>query len=314
MKMIKPFLDRFEKKDVNRIQDVEWKDIWFDKLDENPVKVKNAELGKAAEIILIQPPIYKKILRKILRMSKIPQLARLTKNNFTYWYDYTQFRKLSKSSDRSGISFSKRKKILGENTTRTRFDAHYIYHPAWAARIIAETKPKIHTDISSSLSFSSMLSAFVPVRFYDYRPASLRLSNLTSEKADLMKLPFEDSSVDSLSCMHTIEHIGLGRYGDPIDPDGDLKAMRELQRVLSLGGNLLFVVPIGRPKVVFNAHRVYSYEQIIKYFEVLKLKEFSLIPDNGQETGIIKNASKELADTQNYGCGCFWFIKSNDKH
>ncbi len=109
--------------------------------------------------------------------------------------------------------------------------------------------------------------------------------------------------------MHTIEHIGLGRYGDPIDPDGDLKAISELIRVLATGGNLLFVVPIGKPKICFNAHRIYSYSQIMSYFSALTLKEFSLIPDNAIETGIIPNATKEISGKQTYGCGLFWFVK-----
>jgi hypothetical protein len=103
--------------------------------------------------------------------------------------------------------------------------------------------------------------------------------------------------------MHVVEHIGLGRYGDPLDPQGDLKAMAELKR--GLAGDLLFAVPIGKPKVIFNLHRIYSYDQIISCFEGLKLVEFSLVPD----TGGITIATKELADEQNYGCGCFWFRK-----
>ena len=152
-----------------------------------------------------------------------------------------------------------------------------------------------------------MLSAFIPVKFYDYRPATIKLDNLTSKKADLNRLPFKDNSVASLSCMHTVEHIGLGRYGDPIDPNADLKAISELKRVLAIGGNLLFVVPIGRPKIQFNAHRIYSYAQIIDYFKQLQLIEFSLIPDNARETGIMVNATQKQANEQNYGCGCFWF-------
>jgi hypothetical protein len=67
--------------------------------------------------------------------------------------------------------------------------------------------------------------------------------------------------------MHVVEHVGLGSYGDSLDPNGDLKAMSELKRVLSINGNLLFVVPVGKPRVMFNAHRIYSYEQIIECFK-----------------------------------------------
>jgi len=84
---------------------------------------------------------------------------------------------------------------LHDNTTNTGFDRHYVYHPAWAARIIAQIKPDKHVDISSTLHFCSVLSAFVPVDFYDYRPANLSLSNLNSYSADLLALPFPDNSL-----------------------------------------------------------------------------------------------------------------------
>jgi hypothetical protein len=117
-----------------------------------------------------------------------------------------------------------------------------------AARIINELKPDIHYDISSSLYFCSIVSAFNKVKFYDFRPANLQLTNLTAESSNLLSLPFEANSISSLSCMHVVEHIGLGRYGDALDPDGDLKAISELKRVLGNEGSLLyFVVPIGKP-------------------------------------------------------------------
>lgn len=198
---------------------------------------------------------------------------------------------------------------FGDDTASTGFDRHYVYHPAWAARIVRRIAPEEHVDISSTLHFCSMLSAFVPVRFYDYRPADLALPGLSSDRADLMKLPFADGSVRSLSCMHTVEHIGLGRYGDPLDPNGDLKAMTELERVVAPGGSLLFVVPVGSPRIQFNAHRIYAHAQIVEAFKGLELREFALVPDRPEDGGLIENASAALSDAQRYGCGCFWFVK-----
>jgi SAM-dependent methyltransferase len=195
---------------------------------------------------------------------------------------------------------------LRDKTFKTGFDAHYVYHTSWAARKVKEINPAVHTDISSSLYFSGIISAFVPVDFYDYRPADLQLSNLKSNAADLTKLAFADDSLNSLSCMHTVEHIGLGRYGDPIDSAGDLKAINELKRVLAPGGSLLFVVPVGQPKIEYNAHRIYSYEMIKDYFKGLALIEFSLVDDSGR---FIENANPDLVKNQAYGCGCFWFKK-----
>jgi SAM-dependent methyltransferase len=198
---------------------------------------------------------------------------------------------------------------LDDKTTLTYFEGHYTYHPAWAARVVKKISPKVHIDISSTLHFCTIVSAYQDVEFYDYRPAPLMLPGLTTGKADLTNLHFKTNSIDSLSCMHTIEHIGLGRYGDPIDPDADLKAIAELIRVVAPGGNLIIVTPVGKSRIAFNAHRVYSYTQICHYFKPLILKEFSLIPDNYIEAGMINNASQHDADQQHWGCGCFWFIK-----
>jgi len=195
---------------------------------------------------------------------------------------------------------------LNDNTAETGFDAHYVYHPAWAARIVKKINPKKHIDISSTLHFCSILSAFIAVDFYDFRTAPLNLDNLNSLKGDLMNLDLGDNSIESISCMHTIEHIGLGRYGDTIDPDGDLKALQELKRVCAINGNLLIVVPVGVPKIAFNAHRIYDPGSIISYMSGFKLNEFALVTDANE---FVKNASLELGKSQNYGCGCFWFIK-----
>lgn len=207
------------------------------------------------------------------------------------------------------INWSDRYLCLNDSTENTGFDAHYVYHTAWAIRKVLEINPKKHIDISSSLHFCSNLSALIPVEFYDYRPANLSLSNLECKKADLTNLPFADESIDSLSCMHVIEHIGLGRYGDELNANGDIKAINEIKRVIKEDGYLIFVVPVGKPKIQFNAHRIYAYEQIIKYFSDFKLKEFSLIPDNAIDSGMVLNADKALASTQDYACGCFVFKK-----
>ena len=189
------------------------------------------------------------------------------------------------------------------------FQKSHIYHPAWAARVLAETRPARHVDISSSLAFSTIVSAFIPVDFYDYRPALLELDNLQSNFGNLLSLPFPDGALQSVSCMHVIEHVGLGRYGDQQDANGDLKALAELKRIVQAGGDLLIVVPVGAPKIVFNAHRIYSYAQIVENFAGFELKEFSLITDVESPAGILKNAPPELVAQQQYGCGCFWFRK-----
>ncbi len=226
-------------------------------------------------------------------------------------HSFLEYKRQNNDTNRGfNLSWKDKLPCLRENSSTAGYDGHYIYHTSWAARILASNKPEFHVDFSSSLFFSTIVSAFIPIKFYDYRPAVIKLENLTSESRDLLNLSFKDNSLLSISCMHVVEHIGLSRYGDPLDPNGDLKAISELKRVLAIGGSLLFVVPIGEPKIIFNAHRIYSYNQIISYFHDFKLMEFSLIPDDYLIKGIIKNASREMADAQKYGCGCFWFIKN----
>ena len=198
---------------------------------------------------------------------------------------------------------------LDDNTPNTGFDRHYLFHVAWAVRVVKKINPALHIDFSSSLYFCSTLSAFIPTDFYDYRPTDLGLDQLKCKAGDLTKINFPDNSIESLSCLHTIEHLGLGRYGDPIDYDGDLKAISELKRVVKPRGSLLFVTPVGKPKIVYNAHRIYSYDQVMEYFSGFDLKEFSLVPDRAEDGGLLANATKEMSDKQNYGCGCFWFVK-----
>jgi SAM-dependent methyltransferase len=241
----------------------------------------------------------KNFIKKLIRITLSPFILK----------DYFAFKKASDKDNRFSINFKDFYPQVKDKTIKTGFDRHYVYHTSWAARKVKEINPIKHVDISSSLYFCGIVSAFNDVDFYDYRPADLHLSGLKSLEGNLHSLPFETNSVKSISCMHTIEHVGLGRYGDPIDPKGDIKAIDELKRVVQPGGNILFVTPIGQPKIEFNAHRIYSYEQIISYFDGFELKEFSLIPENSSKGGIIINAEPNLVKDEKYACGCFWFIK-----
>jgi SAM-dependent methyltransferase len=224
--------------------------------------------------------------------------------------DFERFAALSDAAGRPlPVKWDDRQPCLQDGTITCGFDRHYVYHTAWAARVLAANRPARHVDISSSLYFCSIVSAFLPVDYYEYRPANLRLDNLAVNTADLLRLPWADGSVRSLSCMHVVEHIGLGRYGDPLDATGDVKAMNELARVVAPGGTLLLVCPVGRPRVVFNAHRINSVEQILGYFPDFVQAEFALIPDGRTGLGLLRDASPTFANEQWYGCGCFHLTK-----
>jgi SAM-dependent methyltransferase len=196
---------------------------------------------------------------------------------------------------------------MEDATSTTSFDTHYLYHCSWAARELAKRLPNAHVDFSSSLWFVGIGSAICPIEHYDYRPPNLVLPNLNVGSCDLTQLPFADRTLHSVSCMHVVEHIGLGRYGDRIDAAGDRRAMSELAPVLAPGGVLLFVVPVGQPRVIFNAHRIYSYDDIVEAFPDLQVESFSLITDKRNGGKFIADADPALVPAQKYGCGCWIF-------
>jgi len=229
------------------------------------------------------------------------------RNQFrTFFRDYSIIKE--KNDGRFRIDDDLLKPCLFNKSPNLGFNKHYTYHPAWAARVISKLKIKKHVDISSILDFGTIVSAFIDVDYYEFKPPLIKgLSNYKAGKVDLVDLPFEDQSIESLSCMHTIEHVGLGRYGDPIDVRGDLKAFSELKRVVARNGHLIIVVPVGKPVIMFNAHRLYSYEMIMDIFNnEFNLQEFALVYDNGD---FIVDAPPEDVKYQNYGCGCFYFCK-----
>lgn len=238
----------------------------------------------------------------IRRAAKILSLPGRYMKFASDWQAFQQAHSADESQRFAPIQWSERQPMLWEATESTSFDAHYLYHTAWAVRMVTRRAPAKHIDISSTLYFCATLSATVPVEFYDYRPVPLNLDGLTCGRADLTRLFFPDQSIDSLSCMHTIEHVGLGRYGDPIDSEGDLKAARELSRVVKKGGHLLMVVPVGHPRIVYNAHRIYGYRQILEMFPDFEVEETALIRDDRSFT---TEPAPEEFDRQFYGCGCF---------
>lgn len=199
---------------------------------------------------------------------------------------------------------------LNEDTKVSDFDPHYLYHVSWAIKKIWQTMPEMHVDVSSSLNFCSSIAAFTKTTFIDYRPVSIHIDNLSCISGDLCdEDQWKGRDYESLSCMHVVEHIGLGRYGDEININGDICAIDNLIDSLRSGGRLLFVVPVGIPEIYFNAHRVYSASWISAFFsKKCKLNEFYLIPSNPKIKPLI-NVDLVTADQFSYACGCFEFMK-----
>lgn len=195
---------------------------------------------------------------------------------------------------------------LHDRTATTPFDAHYFFLNGWAMRRIVAVAPRSHIDIGSAVQFPNLLGAVIPTCFVDYRPLPARCAGMHSVAGDIASLPFADDSLASLSCLHVAEHIGLGRYGDALDPAGTRKAAQELMRVLAPGGSLFFGLPVGVERTCFNAHRIHAPETIRAYFEGLELIEFSGVHDDGR---FIERASLEDFSDDVYACGMYWFRK-----
>ena len=137
----------------------------------------------------------------------------------------------------------------------------------------------------------------------DYRPLAAQAFGLRSVRGSIVELPFNRNSVESITSLCVIEHIGLGRYGDRLDPNGSAKAACELGRVLKPGGHLYVSVPCGESGVSFNAHRIFSKEEVLRLFGQLRLAEFVLVGDHG----VIE--SQETADLTDFPVGLFHFTK-----
>lgn len=196
---------------------------------------------------------------------------------------------------------------LHDRTTSTSVDTHYFYANGWAMRKILEEAPSIHLDIGSQTQFVNLLAAVVPLVFLDYRPLRERLPGLFPLAADALRIPIADQTIGSLSSIHVVEHIGLGRYGDPLDPLGTHRILGEMERVLATDGHLYVATPIGQRRVNFNAHRVHNAIDIINSLPQLRLIEFSGVDDDGR---FHRFAPLDRFDKDAYACGLFHFQRS----
>ena len=182
---------------------------------------------------------------------------------------------------------------------------HYFYQDIWALSRIVERMPEKHVDVGSRIDgFAGQLSAILPVEYIDIRPVELSLENFNMLVGSLLALPYAKHSISSLSCLHVLEHVGLGRYGDPMIPHGSRMAAEELIRVLAPQGHLFIGIPIGRERVAFNAHRVFSPLTVASWFSELNLVEFSIVTDEGL---FRRNANLEDYFGEEYACGLFLF-------
>jgi SAM-dependent methyltransferase len=163
---------------------------------------------------------------------------------------------------------------LSDRTATTPLEPTYFLQDTWFARKIAERRPTSHVDVGSSAKSMALVAQFVPVTLVDIRPVEIEVPGFSFKEGSVLELPYADSSLQSLSSLCVIEHIGLGRYGDPFDARGSEKAAAELLRVLAPGGDLYVSVPVDTEcRIYFNAHRAFSRNYLLTLFSGLQLIE-----------------------------------------
>ena len=163
---------------------------------------------------------------------------------------------------------------LYDATTETPIDFSYYYQDAWAFERIVERKPNQHVDVGSHHKFVSLLSKVVSTTIVDLRPLPVTLDSLRFVQGSILALPFADASISSVSSLCVVEHIGLGRYGDPLDPEGSVKAFLELKRIVQPRGDLYVSVPVDDVnRIYFNAHRAFAEDYLLKLFAPFEVRE-----------------------------------------
>ena len=192
---------------------------------------------------------------------------------------------------------------------------HYFWQDLLVAQRVFANRPTRHIDIGSRIDgFVAHVAAFREIEIFDIRPVTIDIPNIRFSYCDLMADLGGEliDSCDSLSCLHTIEHFGLGRYGDPIAADGYLRGLENLYRILQKGGKFYFSVPIGGQRIEFNGQRVFSLEYLLELMgKRYQVDAFSYVDDAGDLYQNVELTSQAIATNCgcNYGCGIFEMTK-----
>ena len=215
----------------------------------------------------------------------------------------------------SNFYFGRNYPILGERFSESgTMTGHYFHQDLFVARKIFNDNPNKHVDIGSRTDgFVAHLAVFRKIEVLDIREQTSRVKNVSFRKADLMQLPDDMTNYcDSISALHSIEHFGLGRYGDPVYYYGYLKALENITKILQSRGKFYFSVPIGPQRIEFNAHRVFSVKYLLELLNKdFILNSFSFIDDAGDfhEEVLLIPENIESSFSCTYGCGIFELTK-----
>jgi SAM-dependent methyltransferase len=190
----------------------------------------------------------------------------------------------------------------------------YFWQDLLVARMIFAAKPHRHVDIGSSVEgFVAHVASFREIEVFDVRPINAQIPGVSFMQADLMQpLPGKAGYCDSLSCLHALEHFGLGRYGDPIDPKGFELGLANMAGLLKPDGIFYLSIPIGIGRVEFNGQRVLDPRAVVRLAAQhwLKLSELIVIHPGGRiETPGLDEPNLAALANQRYALGIFVFHK-----
>ena len=240
------------------------------------------------------------------------KLKKLLKNYIKYYPKYLsqkfKFKKL-------GGNITHNYMILDDyNASAGSASGHYFHQDLLVASFIKKENPIKHIDIGSRIDgFVAHVASFREIDVMDIR--NLEISehkNINFIQKDMMdKNSLEENITDSISCLHAIEHFGLGRYGDKIDINGHINGFNNIIKMLKSGGKLYISFPIGkRNEIHFNAHRVFHHNDIFNWNESLDniiLERFDFVDDRGK-LNLNKNLNTDCKEIK-FGCGIYTFQK-----
>lgn len=196
--------------------------------------------------------------------------------------------------------------------------SEYFWQDLRVARWIFDANPNRHVDIGSRVDgFVAHVASFREIEVFDVRPITTVIPGIVFKQADLMRresLPGAGKGYcDSLSCLHAIEHFGLGRYGDPINPEGYQRGIENMVTLLAPGGIFYLATPIGQQRVEFNANWIFDPRNIIQLVEGQGMQLKKLLAFGAGELREIPLDAAELGKlaAENYNLGIFVFHKIN---
>ena len=190
---------------------------------------------------------------------------------------------------------------------------HYFHQDLKVANEIFLNQPSKHLDIGSRIDgFVAHVASFMKITVGDVRPLEIKNHpNINFINLDMMASQKIDR-FPSVSCLHALEHFGMGRYNDPINPRGSEEGFRNLCELVEEGGRLYVSHPISHsPKILFNAHRILPIDFTCKLIgSDFTLVKFFVIDDAG-ELYCLSIEDCMMNMQLNYGCGIYIYEKVN---